>query len=92
MLFNEFERLVNRATGGFMLESEVSDVVRQLKGEKAKIMRVISKMSAGDERRASYAKLHSFMYKLYDSKVDAGNDTYKERSVIANMVLCYDCK
>ena len=28
MLFNEFERLVNRATGGFMLESEVSDVVQ----------------------------------------------------------------
>ena len=68
MLFNEFERLVNRATGGFMLESEVSDVVRQLKGEKAKIMRVISKMSAGDERRGAFAKLHALMYKLYDAR------------------------
>ena len=92
MLFNEFERLVNRATGGFMLESEVSDVVRQLKDEKAKIMRVISKMSAGDERREAFAKLHTLMYKLYDAKVDAGEDTYKKRDTIANMVLCYDCK
>ena len=92
MLFNEFERLVNRATGGFMLESEVSDVVRQLKDEKAKIMRVISKMSAGDERRGAFAKLHALMYKLYDAKVDAGEDTYKKRDTIANMVLCYDCR
>ena len=92
MLFNEFERLVNRATGGFMLESEVSDVVRPLKGEKAKIMRVISKMSAGDERRGAFAKLHALMYKLYDAKVYVGEDAYKKRDAIANMVLCYDCK
>ena len=92
MLFNEFEKLVNYAVGGSMVDAEVSDVVRQLKDEKAKIMRVISKMPAGDERRASYAKLHSFMYKLYDAKVDAGEDTYKKRDTIANMVLCYDCR
>ena len=92
MLFNEFERLVNRATGGFMLESEVSDVVRQLKGEKAKIMRVISKMSAGDERRGAFAKLHTLMYKLYDAKVYVNENTNKKRDAIANMVLCYDCK
>ena len=91
-MFDEFERLVNYAVGGSMLDSEVCGITSQLKNEKAKIMRAISKLPAGDERRASYAKLHSFMYKLYDSKVDAGNDTYKERSVIANMVLCYDCK
>ena len=92
MLFNEFERLVNRATGGFMLESEVSDVVRQLKGEKAKIMRVISKLPDGAERRTAFGKLHTLMYKLYDAKVDAGEDTYKKRDTIANMVLCYDCR
>ena len=69
MLFNEFERLVNRATGGFMLESEVSDVVRQLKDEKAKIMRVISKMPAGDERRTAFMELHTLMYKLIRSSL-----------------------
>ena len=92
MLFNEFERLVNRATGGCMLESEVSGGVRQLKGEKAKIMRVISKIPAGDERRTAFMELHTLMYKLYDAKVDAGEDTYKKRDTIANMVLCYDCR
>ena len=75
-----------------MLESEVSDVVRQLKGEKAKIMRVISKIPAGDERRTAFMELHTLMYKLYDAKVDAGEDTYKKRDTIANMVLCYDCR
>ena len=92
MLFNEFEKLVNYAVGGSMIDTEVTDVVEQLKNEKAKIMRVISKMSAGDERREAFAKLHTLMYKLYDAKVDAGEDTYKKRDTIANMVLCYDCK
>ena len=92
MLFNEFERLVNRATGGFMLESEVSDVVRQLKGEKAKIMRVISKMPVGDERRTAFMELHTLMYKLYDAKVYVNENTNKKRDAIANMVLCYDCR
>lgn len=92
MVCNEFERLVNCATGGDMLESEVSDVVKQLKGEKAKIMRVISKMPAGDGRRATFAKLHTLMYELYDAKVYVDKDTNKKRDAIANMVLCYDCK
>ena len=92
MLFNEFEKLVNYAVGGSMVDAEVSDVVRQLKDEKAKIMRVISKMPAGDERRTAFMELHTLMYKLYDAKVDAGEDTYKKRDTIANMVLCYDCK
>ena len=92
MLFNEFEKLVNYAVGGSMVDAEVSDVVRQLKDEKAKIMRVISKMPAGDERRGAFAELHTLMYKLYDAKVDAGEDIHKKRDTIANMVLCYDCR
>lgn len=92
MLFNEFEKLVNYAVGGSMIDTEVTDVVEQLKNEKAKIMRVISKMPAGDERRTAFMELHTLMYKLYDAKVDAGEDTYKKRDTIANMVLCYDCK
>lgn len=92
MLFNEFEKLVNYAVGGSMVDAEVSDVVRQLKDEKAKIMRVISKMPAGDERRTAFMELHTLIYKLYDAKVDAGEDTYKKRDTIANMVLCYDCR
>lgn len=92
MLFNEFEKLVNYAVGGSMVDAEVSDVVRQLKDEKAKIMRVISKLPAGAERRTAFGKLHTLMYKLYDAKVDAGEDTYKKRDTIANMVLCYDCR
>lgn len=92
MLFNEFEKLVNYAVGGSMVDAEVSNVVRQLKDEKAKIMRVISKMPAGDERRTAFMELHTLIYKLYDAKVDAGEDTYKKRDTIANMVLCYDCR
>lgn len=92
MLFNEFEKLVNYAVGGSMIDTEVTDVVEQLKNEKAKIMRVISKMPVGDERRTAFMELHTLMYKLYDAKVDAGEDTYKKRDTIANMVLCYDCK
>lgn len=92
MLFKEFERLVNKAVGGEMTDSEVCDVTSQLKSEKAKIVRVISQLPAGAERREAFGKLHTLMYKLYDAKVDAGNDTYKERGVIANMVLCFDCK
>lgn len=92
MLFNEFEKLVNYAVGGSMIDTEVTDVVEQLKNEKAKIMIVISKMPVGDERRTAFMELHTLMYKLYDAKVDAGEDTYKKRDTIANMVLCYDCK
>lgn len=92
MLFNEFEKLVNYAVGGSMIDTEVTDVVEQLKNEKAKIMRVISKMPVGDERRTAFMELHTLMYKLYDAKVDAGEDTYKKRDTIANMVLCYDCE
>ena len=92
MLFNDFEKLVNYAVGGSMIDTEVTDVVEQLKNEKAKIMRVISKMPVGDERRTAFMELHTLMYKLYDAKVDAGEDTYKKRDTIANMVLCYDCK
>ena len=92
MLFNEFEKLVNYAVGGSMIDTEVTDVVEQLKNEKAKIMRVISKMPVGDERRTAFMELHTLMYKLYDAKVKAGEDTYKKRDTIANMVLCYDCK
>ena len=92
MLFNEFEKLVNYAVGGSMIDTEVTDVVEQLKNEKAKIMRVISKMPVGDERRTAFMELHTLMYKLYDAKVDAGEDTYKKRDTIANMVLCYDCR
>ena len=92
MLFNEFEKLVNYAVGGSMIDTEVTDVVEQLKNEKAKIMRVISKMPVGDERRTAVMELHTLMDKLYDAKVDAGEDTYKKRDTIANMVLCYDCK
>ena len=92
MLFIEFEKLVNYAVGGSMVDAEVSDVVRQLKDEKAKIMRVISKMPAGDERRTAFMELHTLMYKLYDAKVDAGEDIHKKRDTIANMVLCYDCR
>lgn len=92
MLFNEFEKLVNYAVGGSMIDTEVTDVVEQLKNEKAKIMRVISKMPVGDERRTAFMELHTLMYKLYDAKVDAGEDTYKKRDTIANMVLRYDCK
>ncbi len=92
MLFNEFEKLVNYAVGGSMVDAEVTDVAKQLKNEKAKIMRVISKMPAGDERRTAFMELHTLMYKLYDAKVDAGEDTYKKRDTIANMVLCYDCR
>ena len=55
-------------------------------------MRVISKLPAGAERRTAFGKLHTLMYKLYDAKVDAGEDTYKKRDTIANMVLCYDCR
>ena len=32
------------------------------------------------------------MYQLYDAKIYIANDTYKKRDVIANMILCYDCK
>ena len=92
MLFNEFEKLVNYAVGGSMVDSEVTDVVKQLKDEKSKIMRVISKMPAGDERRTAFMELHTLMYKLYDAKVDAGEDIHKKRDTIANMVLCYDCR
>lgn len=92
MLFNEFELLVNYAVGGIMLNSEVNDVTSQLKCEKAKIVRAISKLPASDERRAAFAKLHTLMYKLYDARVDAGKDTYKKRDIIANMVICFDCK
>lgn len=92
MLFNEFEALVNYAVGGKMVDSEVCDITSQLKEEKDKIVRAISKLPDGAERRTAFAKLHTLMYKLYDAKVDAGNDTYKERGIIANMVLCYDCK
>lgn len=92
MLFNEFEKLVNYAVGASMIDTEVTDVVEQLKNEKAKIMRVISKMPVGDERRTAFMELHTLMYKLYDAKVDAGGDTYKKRDTIANMVLCYDSK
>ena len=91
-MFNEFERLVNYAVGGSMPASEVCGITSQLKNEKAKIMRVISKMSAGDERRGAFAKLHALMYKLYDAKVYVGEDAYKKRDAIANMVLCYDCR
>lgn len=55
-------------------------------------MRVISQLPAGAERREAFGKLHTLMCKLYDAKVDAGKDTYKERGVIVNMVLCFDCK
>ena len=92
MLFNEFEKLVNYAVGGSMIDTEVTDVVEQLKNEKAKIMRVISKMPVGDERRTAFMELHTLMYKLYDAKVDAGEDTYNTRDTMANMGLCYDCK
>lgn len=92
MLLIEFEKLVNYAVGGSMVDAEVTDVVKQLKNEKAKIMRVISKMPAGDERRTAFMELHTLMYKLYDAKVDAGEDIYKKRDAIANMVLCYDCR
>lgn len=92
MLFNEFEKLVNYAVGGSMVDAEVTDVAKQLKNEKAKIMRVISKMPAGDERREAFAKLHTLMYKLYDAKVYVNENTNKKRDTIANMVLCYDCR
>ena len=92
MLFIEFEKLVNYAVGGSMVDAEVTDVVKQLKNEKAKIMRVISKLPAGAERRTAFGKLHTLMYKLYDAKVDAGEDIHKKRDTIANMVLCYDCR
>lgn len=92
MLFNEFEALVNYAVGGSMVDSEVCDITSQLKYEKTKIMRVISKLPAGAERRTAFGKLHTLMYKLYDAKVDTGEDTYKKRDTIANMVLCYDCR
>ena len=42
-MFDEFERLVNYAVGGSMLDSEVCGITSQLKNEKAKIMRAISK-------------------------------------------------
>ena len=92
MLFNEFEALVNYAVGGSMVDSEVCDITSQLKYEKTKIMRVISKMSAGDERRGAFAELHTLMYKLYDAKVYVNENTNKKRDAIANMVLCYDCR
>ena len=38
MLFNEFERLVNYAVGGSMVDAEVTDVVKQLKNEKTNII------------------------------------------------------
>ena len=92
MLFNEFERLVNYAVGGSMVDAEVTDVVKQLKNEKTNIMRNIALLPAGEERRTSFKRLHDLMYQLYDAKVYVGEDAYKKRDAIANMVLCYDCK
>ena len=92
MLFNEFEKLVNYAVGGSMVDAEVTDVVKQLKNEKTNIMRNIALLPAGEERRTSFKRLHDLMYQLYDAKIYIANDTYKKRDVIANMILCYDCK
>lgn len=92
MMFNEFERLVNYAVGGSMPASEVCGITSQLKNEKAKIMRVISELPDGAERRTAFGKLHTLMYKLYDAKVYVNENTNKKRDAIANMVLCYDCR
>lgn len=68
MRLKEFENLVNHAVSGEMTLGEVSSVVGKLKACKAEIMKEISALPQGEERRQAFKKLHDLTYRLYQAK------------------------
>lgn len=107
MKFNEFEGLVGYAVNGTMRLGEVSIVVKKLKSCKAEIMKEISALPQGKERREAFKKLHDLTYRLYQAKIliskpksdekekknteTTKKPKYISADAIANMILCYDC-
>lgn len=107
MRFQKFENLVDYAVSGAMTLGEVSSVVEKLKACKAEIMKEISALPQGKERREAFKKLHDLTYRLYQAKAliyqpkSDGKEkkdtkiieelTYISATAIAHMVLCYDC-
>lgn len=91
-MFTKMEKLVSYAVGGEMERKEVSSVVSQLKAEKAEIFKSLLKMPEGKERKAAFKRLNDLTYRLYDAVVCVGKDEYVSMSVMANMILCYDCR
>lgn len=100
--FMGFETLVDEAINGDVMISDVSSFVKELKKEKANIIKAISALEDVSERRAAYKKLNRLMYQLYDArccvqlkeKDDKGKVTVREiyisASSMANMILCYN--
>lgn len=107
MRLKEFENLVNYAVSGEMILGEVSSVVKKLKCCKAEIMKEISALPQGKERREAFKKLHDLTYRLYHAKIliskpksdekekkntgTTKKPTYISADAIANMIFCYDC-
>lgn len=98
MTMKKFKELIDYAVSGKMSRDAIPTVVKGLKAEKSRIMKKISKLSDGVERRSAFRELHDLMYRLYDAKVCIegekkadDEEQFISMSVIANMVLCYDC-
>lgn len=96
MRFEEFELLVNEACSGALTPSNVGEHVDKLKSAKAAAVRAINALPDGAERKAAFKRLHSLQYRLYKAIVcinlNSSERQYRDFGVIANMVICYDCK
>lgn len=98
MRMKNFKEFVDYAVSGRMTRGDVSEIVKQLKIEKARIIKDIAKLSDDEERRKAFRELHDLSYRLYDAKICIEGEKkaddklqFISMSAIANMVLCYDC-
>lgn len=98
MVMKKYKELVDYAVSGKMPRGAVSTTVKELKAEKSRILKGISKLSDGVERRRAFKELHDLTYRLYDAKVCIegekkadDEEQFVSMSAIANMLLCYDC-